>query len=88
MGEAKRPRGIKFGPGEYRFVEVDGKTQAIGSIDGISRLLIELGAQGSVDDLNRLERQRETMREDLTREEWRRFQEAVAIARADLETKT
>jgi hypothetical protein len=29
-----------------------------------------------------------TMREDFTREEWRRFQEAVAIARADLETKT
>jgi hypothetical protein len=84
VGEADRRRGISFGSGEIDQVEIDGKREDIVTIDGISRLLIERDSEASLEGIERLVRQIESFRAHVTSEQWRRFQEAVAIACADL----
>jgi hypothetical protein len=75
---------MKFGPGEYDEIKLDGKKEGIVTIDGLSRLLIERGA-GFLEALDRFVHLIEPMKDRVTRQQWQRFQEAVAISRADLQ---
>jgi hypothetical protein len=80
---------VKFSPNEICEMEIDGERQVMININGLSKMLIT----GGVDNpkwprfIDIAEHTAERVNESVTPDDWLRFREAVAIARADWKTR-
>jgi hypothetical protein len=84
--EGKKELRIKFGPGEIEERNLDGEKTVWINVDGLSRLLIEGGVRNKKWPrfIDFAEQQVEGRKGNLTLQQYLRFKEAVAVARADM----
>lgn len=80
---AVKEHGVQFDREEISLVNVNGRFEAVINIDGLSRLLIEQGGSRTAEGLDLIERKVTASKDALSPEQWARFKEALAIARAD-----
>lgn len=80
---------VKFSPNEICEMEINGERQIMINIDGLSKMLIT----GGVDNpkwprfIDIVEHTAERVKATVTLDQWLRFKEAVAVARADWRTQ-